>query len=68
MTTKTDIADLLACVEAAREATHPDLDSDLVRRVVEIEHAAEGNESAAQKAIKKLVEDAVQASIDSGKG
>ena len=37
MTTKNDLAELLASVEAARIEVHPELDSELLRQIVVIE-------------------------------
>jgi len=68
MTIQTDLADLLASVEAARAALHPHLEPGLLRRIVEIEHDADTDGESARKAIQKLIEAAVRAQSPTEEG
>lgn len=61
---KTDLGDLLESVELARAEKHPDLSSQFLRRVVEIEHEAADDEQAALAAIRKEVGAAVASMIE----
>jgi hypothetical protein len=63
-----DLSDLLASVDASRQELHPHLDSQFLRRLVEIEHEAGPDDAMARKAIQKLVEAAVSAEVAKGKG
>jgi len=61
MKTQTDLSDLLASVEAAREELHADLDSELLRKVVQAEQEAGEEDAKALKGIRKLFDAAVEA-------
>lgn len=52
---KTEIRDLLKSVELTRTEMHPGLSSQLLQRIVEIEHEANDDEQAALAAIRKEV-------------
>lgn len=60
---KTEIRDLLKSVELTRAEMHPGLSSQLLQRIVEIEHEANDDEQAALAAIRKEVGTIVAAII-----
>ena len=66
MTKQSDLSDLLASVDAARQEIHPHLDPQFLRRVVAIEHDAGTDDYKARKALQKLVDAAVSAETAKG--